>query len=58
MGRDHHSDGQKDFGEGKYDAPHSITPLDTVVHSDHTLEKMQEDNDQYDAGYSNARNQK
>ena len=58
MAKDPHADGQKDFTEGKYDPPHSITPLDHIVHSRHTLEKLQEDNDQYHAGYSNARNQK
>jgi hypothetical protein len=58
MSQDHHSDGQKDFTQGKYDPPHSVTPLDYIIHSDHTLKKMEEDNNKYDAGYSNARDQK
>jgi hypothetical protein len=58
MSRDHHADGQKDGARGDYNPPHSITPIDTFVHSDHTLEKLEDDNDQYDAGYSNARDQK
>jgi hypothetical protein len=58
MSKDHHSDGQKDSNAGKYEQPHSITPLDHVVHDKHTLDKMQQDNDEYDAGYKNARNQK
>ena len=32
--------------------------LDTLIHSDHTLDKLQRDNEQYDAGYKNARKQK
>jgi len=58
MSKDPHADGQKDYGKGEYNPPHSITPLDHLIHSDHTVEKMQEENDQYDDGYSNARNQK
>jgi hypothetical protein len=58
MSKDHHSDGQKDAAEGKYNTPHSITPLDTFIHSDHDLDKWQSDNDQYDSGYSNANKQK
>jgi hypothetical protein len=58
MSRDHHSHGEKDGAGGKYDPPHSITPIDTLIHSEHTLEKLEEDNDQYDAGYDNARNQR
>lgn len=58
MAKDHHSEGQKDAVKGKYDPPHSITPLDHVIHSDHTLDKLQSDNDQYDAGYKNAKKQK
>jgi hypothetical protein len=58
MSKDHHSEGEKDGASGKYDPPHSITPLDTFVYSDHTLEKLQQDNEQYDAGYDNACNQK
>ena len=58
MSRDNHADGEKDYGKGEYNPPHSISPLDTAVHSNDTLDKMQEHNDQYDAGYSNARNQK
>ena len=55
MPKDHHADGQHDQNDGKYNPPHSITPLDQVVHDDHTLDKMQKDNDEYDAGYDNAR---
>jgi hypothetical protein len=44
--------------DGKYDPPHSITPLDTLIHNDHTLDKLQQDNKQYDAGYKNAQKQK
>jgi|HubBroStandDraft_6_1064221.scaffolds.fasta_scaffold549519_3 hypothetical protein len=58
MSKDHHADGQKDFTEAKYEPPHRITPLDHLIHSDHTIDKMQKDNDEYDAGYSNARTQK
>jgi hypothetical protein len=58
MSKDHHADGQQDYEEGKYKPPHSITPLDHAVHNDRTLDKMQKDNDEYDAGYDNARKQK
>ena len=58
MSKDHHSDGQKDYKDGQYNPPHSITPIDQAVHSEHTLDKLQKDNDEYDAGYKNARNQK
>ncbi len=57
MSKDHHADGQNDFTEGKYNPPHSITPLDTTVYDKHTLEQMQQDNKEYDDGYNNARNQ-
>ena len=58
MATDHHADGQKDYKEGKYEPPHSITPVDSIIHDKSTLDKLQSDNDQYDAGYKNARNQK
>lgn len=58
MGKDHHAKGQHDYGKGEYNPPHSITPLDSAVHSEHTLNEMQDNNDQYDAGYSNARDTK
>ena len=45
------------YKDGKYEPPHSITPLDHLIHSDHTIDKMEKDNDEYDAGYSNARKQ-
>jgi hypothetical protein len=56
--RDRHADRLKDQREGKYEPPHSNTPLDHIVHDKATLDKLQRDNDQYDAGYKNARNQK
>jgi hypothetical protein len=58
MSTDHHESGQKDGSHGKYDPPHSITPLDQVVHDQHTLDKMQKDNNEYKSGYDNARKQK
>ena len=58
MSKDHNAGGQKDSSQGKYNPPHSITPLDQAVHSKHTLDKMEKDNDQYDAGYKNAQKQK
>lgn len=57
MSKDHHAEGQKDYKEGNYEPPHNITPLDHFIYSEHDVDKMQEDNDQYDAGYSNARKQ-
>lgn len=33
MSKDHHAEGEKDGARGKYDPPHSITPLDHAVHS-------------------------
>ena len=56
--KDHHAEGQKDYVKGEYNPPHSITPIDHVVHDDRTLDKMQKDNDHYDAGYDNARDNK
>ena len=50
--------GKKDAADGKYDPPHSITPLDTLIQSDHTLDKLQRDNEQYNDGYKNAQKQK
>lgn len=58
MSKDHHADGQKDAVKGEYNPPHSITPLDHLIHSDHTLDELQSDNDQYDDGYKNANKQK
>jgi hypothetical protein len=54
MSKDPNTDGQKDFTEGKYDPLHYITPVDYAIHSEHTLEKMQEEDDHYDSGYNNA----
>jgi hypothetical protein len=36
----------------------AFTPIDAVVYSDHTFDKLVEDNKQYDSGYDNARKQK
>jgi hypothetical protein len=53
-----HSDGQKDGASGDYHPPHSITPLDHLVYSDQLIERMDEDNKAYDAGWTNAYNQR
>lgn len=58
MSKDHHAEGQKDYKEGKYEPPHLITPLDHLIHDKSTVDKLQSDNDQYDAGYENGRNQR
>jgi hypothetical protein len=58
MSKDHHAEGEKDGAQGQYNPPHSITPLDTFIHNEHTLDKLEKDNDNYDSGYKNARNQK
>jgi len=58
MSKDHHAEGEKDGARGKYDKPHSITPLDHAVHSRKTVKKLEKDNKKYDAGYKNARKQK
>jgi hypothetical protein len=58
MSKDHHAEGEKDGARGEYSPPHSITPIDTAIHNDHTLEKLQSDNEKYDAGYDNARKQR
>jgi hypothetical protein len=58
MSKDHHADGQNDSSEGKYNPPHSITPLDAVIQDKHTYDKLLSDNEQYDAGYKNDRKQK
>lgn len=58
MSKDHHSEGQKDHEEGKYEPPHNITPADTVITDKHTFDKLVKDNKEYDAGYDNARKQK
>jgi hypothetical protein len=54
----HHNQGQSDYNAGKYEPPHSITPLDGIVQSDYDFNKLVEDNQKYDEGYSNARNNK
>ncbi len=56
--KDHHAEGEKDGARNKYDPPHNITPLDHVVQSEHTIDKMIKDNKEYDAGYKNARKQR
>lgn len=58
MSKDHHADGQKDSKEGKYNQPHDITPIDAVLQDDKTFDKLVKDNEEYDAGYKNARKQK
>jgi hypothetical protein len=58
MSRDHNSDGEKDGAQGVYNPPHDINIIDTFIQDDHTFEKLVDDNEQYDAGYHNARNQK
>jgi len=54
----HHNKGQSDYNAGKYEPPHSITPLDGVIQSDYTFNRLVEDNEKYDEGYSNARENK
>jgi len=46
MSKDRHSHGQKGHEDGKYNRPHSITPVDHAVHSVYTLDKIQKDNDE------------
>jgi hypothetical protein len=58
MPKDHHTEGEKDGASGKYDPPNSITPLDHAVHSENTLEKLEKDNKEYDAGQKNSRKRK
>ena len=55
---EHHNDGQEDASEGKYEPPHSITPLDAIIQSDHTFDRMVEDNEAYDEGYHEGRSHK
>jgi hypothetical protein len=58
MSKDHHADGQHDYRDGTYNPPHTITPIDHFVHSEHTIDELVKDNEEYDSGYSNARNNK
>ena len=55
---EHHNDGEKDASDNKYNPPHSISPLDFVVYSDHETDRMIEDNEAYDKGYEHGRSQK
>lgn len=52
--QDHHNKGEQDGAKGKYDPPHSITPLDTWIHSEKFINEMSEDNKAYDEGRKNA----
>lgn len=60
MGKDHdhHADGQHDGARGEYNPPHSITPVDSFLQSDHDYDELVKDNEEYDDGYKNARNQR
>jgi hypothetical protein len=53
--QDHHNDGQKDGADGKYHPPHTITPLDELIHRQGFLDEMREDNAAYRTGYDNGR---
>ncbi|MGC2237156.1 MAG: hypothetical protein WA584_13405 [Pyrinomonadaceae bacterium] len=55
---DYHNDGQSDYNDGKYEPPHTIGILDTLVYSSNDIETWSEDNKAYDSGYSNARDNK
>jgi len=57
MSNDYHAEGQKDYVEGEYDPPHTLTPLDGFIHNQETWDRMVQDNEQYNAGYENARDQ-
>jgi hypothetical protein len=56
--KNYHNKGEQDAASGKFDPPPGITPLDPFIHTDRTLEKVQENREQYDAGHKNARDQK
>ena len=58
MSKDHHAEGEKDGSQGEYHPPHSINILDSFIQSDHDYDKLVKDNEEYDSGYSNTRNQK
>jgi hypothetical protein len=58
MSKDHHAQGQKDFVEGVYNPPNNITPVDHLVYDKHTIDEMVKQNEEYDAGYKNAEEQK
>jgi hypothetical protein len=54
----HHNQGQSDYGAGKHEPPHSLGILDGIIQSDYDFNRMVEDNQSYDQGYDNARNNK
>jgi len=53
--KDDHAEGQKDYNEGKHEPPHSITPVDHLIHDEPTLDELQRENDRYGSRHKTRR---
>jgi hypothetical protein len=54
--QDHHNQGEKDAAEGKYNPPHTISPLGSDIFSTKKdIEHYQKDNEAYNEGHRNVK---
>jgi hypothetical protein len=54
----HHNQGEKDAASGEHNPPHTYIPLwDDIVYGTDFVDKMNEDNEAYNEGWSNTHNQ-
>jgi hypothetical protein len=53
----YHDKGQKDGSEGKYEPPHGIID-DLTTWSSEGMERNRDDNEAYNVGYHNAKDQR
>ena len=58
MAKSWHDKGEQDESAGKDNPPHNINNLDRLIYSEHTIEKMEKDNDNYKSGQDNAKKNK
>ena len=56
--KNYHNKGEQDASAGKYDPPHNINAFDILIHDKNFIDKMVEDNKDYEAGRDNYEKQK
>jgi len=54
--QEQHNKGEQDAANGKYNPPHSISPLDVLFSTEKEIEHYVKDNEAYNKGRDNAKN--
>jgi hypothetical protein len=56
--QDENNRGQEDASEGKYNPPHTVIPIaDDLLYGKETVDKMNEENEAYNTGWSHGHKQ-